>query len=211
MKDYRGNFEVHLTVNSSGPPSVLRDLCKAEQCKCVFIVLARGVNVQQPMVSWRCSADTLSQVLEVARARIHRLEAAGVSVTRLKVEADPDNEQVPQNDEDARGEPLSHYFEHHIKLRRRVAADQETLLTVCQDHGAHLSHNALKVSAAGIEERFVTLRSYGIGRSSSEARLHELLCALNLANEEIVEMESEYAVYDSNIALDDGWLQQASQ
>ncbi|MFO0974868.1 MAG: hypothetical protein U0996_00650 [Planctomycetaceae bacterium] len=211
MKDYRGNFEVHITVEVSGSHAPLHEWCVANDCKCVFIVLARGTHPQQPMVSWRRGTVTLPAVLQEANSRAQELQQSGFLPIRLKIEADPDNEGIPLSDEDASNEPLGNYFEHHIKLRRQITADHGNLLTLCLDHGAHLSRNAFRITAGGIEERFVTLRSHGIGCCQSHRRLEELRSSLEAAGEHIVEVESEYAVYDSNIALDDGWLRSASR
>jgi hypothetical protein len=79
-------------------------------------------------------------------------------------------------------------------------------MELCLAHEAHLSRNASREPVDGIEERFVTLRSYRVGRSTAEQRLHRLLAALERAGEQVIEVESEYAVYDSNLALDAGWL-----
>lgn len=206
MRDYRGNFEVHLTVRTVGPIDQFRNWCISEQCKCVWIVLDRGAEVQQPMATWRRASTVLSAVIAQAHQRAEALEQAGFGVVRVKIEADPSNEQVPTTDEAARLEPSSHYFEHHVKLRRNVNAGREMLLQVCVEHSAHLSHNAWRQPVDGIEERFVTLRSFGVGRSSSEQQLRRLLAALEAEGEEVIEVESEFAVYDSNLALDNGWL-----
>lgn len=71
---------------------------------------------------------------------------------------------------------------------------------------AHLSHNAWRQPIKGVEERFVTLRSHGVGRLTSAQQLDGLLMDLKSASERIADVESEYAVYDSDLALDDSWL-----
>ena len=53
MHTYCGNFEVHLTVGAAGALDAFRSWCEAERCKCVRIVLARGMHVEQPMATWR--------------------------------------------------------------------------------------------------------------------------------------------------------------
>lgn len=206
MCDYRGNFEVHLTVRTAGRFDDFRNWCVAEQCKCVWIVLDRGIEVQQPMATWRRGCTVLPAVIAEAHQRAGALEQAGFEVVRVKIEADPANEQVPTTDEAARLEPSSHYFEHHIKLRRNVSAGREMLLQACLEHSAHLSRNAWRQPVNGVEERFVTLRSFAVGRSTSEEQLRRLLVALEAKGEEVTEVESEFAVYDSNLALDNGWL-----
>jgi hypothetical protein len=206
LHNYRGNFEVHLTVRAGGNLDSFRGWCEVGQCKCVRIVLARGVQVEQPMATWRRAATALPDVLAEATRRAQDLERAGFAVVRVKIEADPSNEEIPATDAAALLQPAGNYFEHHVKLRREAAAGRELLLRICLDHAGHLSRNAWREPAAGFEERFVTLRSYRMGRSASEQRLERLLAALEGAGEQIIDVESEYTVHDSNLALDAGWL-----
>lgn len=206
MHTYFGNFEVHLTVGAAGALDAFRSWCEAERCKCVRIVLARGVHVEQPMATWRRADAVLPDVLAEAMGRAGDLVRAGFAVLRVKVEADPSNDDVPLTDADALLRPSGNYFEHHVKLLREAAAGREALLRVCLGHAAHLSRNAWREPAEGWEERFVTLRSYRMGRSASERRLHRLMAALEGEGERVIEVESEYTVHDSNQALDAGWL-----
>lgn len=206
MSNYRGHFEVHLTVRADGALHAFRAWCELEKCKCVRIVLARGVQVEQPMATWRRNDTILPNVLAEATERARLLERIGLFVVRVKIEADSSNDDVPSTERDALLQPSGNYFEHHVKLRRVVAAGRELLLRVCLEHNAHLSQNAFREPAEGFEERFVTLRSYQMGRSASEERLNYLLAALDLAGEQIIDVESEYVVHDSNLALDAGWL-----
>jgi hypothetical protein len=160
------------------------------------------------MATWRHDDTVLPDVLAEATERAQDLERAGFAVVRVKIEADPSNDDVPVADDEALLQPSRNYFEHHLKLRRQTAAGRELLLRVCLDRAAHLSRNAWREPAEGFEERFVTLRSYRMGRSASEQRLHRLLAALEGVGEEIIDVESEYTVHDSNLALDAGWLPQ---
>ena len=206
MLDYFGNFEVHVTIAVTGSLDPFRNWCQAARCKCVWIVLARGVETQHPMATWRRAGTVLPEVFAEAKERVEALKSAGFVVVRLKIEADISNDQIPETDDDARQEPGSCYFEHHVKLRRDVTSGCESLMKVSLAHAAHLSHNAWRRPTEGVEERFVTLRSHGVGRRTSAQQLKGLLMALESAGERITEVESEYAVYDSNLALDDGWL-----
>jgi len=205
---YDGEFEMHLTVQAAGGGSLaeFQQWCDLQQMKCVQIVLSRGAHVQQPMATWRRDKTTLPVVVKEAQKYAASLMAQGVNVTRVKVEAAPFNQQVPLTDADTALHPPANYFEHHIKVKRSAAVSRGILLAVSEQHGAHLSHNAFKQLADGMEERFVTLRTYAAGRQTSMADLNALLNSLRAADENVVEHESEYCVYDSNIQLDDGWL-----
>jgi hypothetical protein len=157
------------------------------------------------MATWRRKSTTLSAVLEEARRLADDAAGAGLMVVRSKVEADPRNAGVPEDDADAPGHGPANYFEFHVKLRRGRFAPCDALLAVCERHAAHLSRNAFRDGGV-FEERFVTQRAYGVGRATASARLGLLLADLRALGEEVVETESEYCVYDSNLGLDAGWL-----
>jgi hypothetical protein len=207
MRDYLGNFEIHLTVQTPSEATLgeFQSWCRWRDFKCLHIVLARGAHTHQPMASWRRKDTSLRAVTDEARCFAADLKG-GFAFLRLKVEADADNKEVPQNDADALLHPAENYFEHHIKLLRPQNRAPDALIGICEDHGAHLSHNAFREPAAGMEERFVTLRCYRVGRTSAEQDLSQVVAALNDLNEHIIGQESEYCVYDSNLTIDAGWL-----
>jgi hypothetical protein len=202
---------VHVTVRPPTPAAFerFRTWCQSHDCKCIRIVLARGDYVEQPMATWWRGATTLPAVVAEARNLIGELERGTVPIARLKVEAAQDNADVPQSDADAAVQDSANYFEYHVKLLRSQGADYEALVQECIKLGAHLSRNAWRESSDGQEERFVTLRCYRVGRASAEQRLQRLLAALNELGEKMIEVESEYTVYDSNVELDAGWLPNA--
>ncbi len=205
MPDFRGHFEVHLTVRAEEPDADarFRAWCRHRGAKCVRIVLDRGATPDQPMATWRRANTTLPAVRAEAERLAADLTAAGVPVTRLKIEVDPANEDVPATDADAAGS--ANYFEHHVKLRRVTGADRTALAAACARHGAHLSRNAFR-EAGDCEERFVTLRGYQIGAATAGERLAALLADLHALGETVLECESEYCVFDTNLDLDAGWL-----
>lgn len=208
MRDYRGDFEVHVTVRVAGEAALcaFREWCGQRAFKCVRIVLARGEHPEQPMAAWRRRGTTLPAVIEEAQRDADEAQRAGFVVVRVKVEAAPHNAEVPRHDADAVGHDGRNYFEHHLKLQRDATAPCDALLQTCQRHGAHLSRNAFRQPTQGQEERFVTLRSYGVGSLSSCQQRERLLAALAALGERVIEHESEYCVYDSNLDLDAGWL-----
>lgn len=208
MRDYQGEFEVHVTARLSDSAAVERlgVWCLAHECKFAHIVLARGTHPEQPMVTWRRCDTKLPIVVTEAKHLIAQLNCAAIPVVRLKVEAAPENAGVPQTDVEAAVHDANNYFEHHVKLLRGVTTDRESLVQVCLTHGAHLSRNARRNAAEGLEERFATLRCHGVGWGTAQKRLQQMLAALAALGEQVLEIESEYAVYDSNHELDADWL-----
>jgi hypothetical protein len=207
VRDYRGHFEVHLTTQADGPAVAGRfaDWCRGRGLKCVRIILARGHTADQPMATWRRSSTELSTVVDEANRLVADATTAGFAVVRVKVEADPHNSDVPVADADTADHDPTNYFEHHVKLRRVPDAPRDGLLAVCERHAAHLSRNAFR-DGGDTEERFVTLRGYGVGRTTALAGLDQLLADLRELGETVSESESEYCVHDTNLQLDAGWL-----
>ncbi|MDB5338804.1 MAG: hypothetical protein JWN70_4423 [Planctomycetaceae bacterium] len=205
--EYAGDLETHLTVESvpADRIAVLRRFAELQGLKCLHIVLDRGHSVSQPMLT-RHGQGVLSSELEVARELADRLREAGFDVTRIKIEAAPLNEDVPQSDGAAASLPANHYFEHHVKLVIEGDADLAGLTRLAERHQARLSRNALRVRDDGRLERFVTQRCWSVGRVTAEQRLNALRWDLNQAGWTILETEAEFVVYDSNLDVDAGWL-----
>jgi hypothetical protein len=126
---------------------------------------------------------------EIAALQL-RLETAGFRVVRAKIEAAADNPGVPL---------ATGYFEFHVKIRLVDARLVDGADAIAKAHGARLSQNG----RAGT--RFVTMRVYRASHAEAEAKLAALLDAL--AAFEIAGVAREYAVYDSRIELDAGWLE----
>jgi hypothetical protein len=199
----RGDFEMHLTVAAEATDfAALQSLVAEQGGRLLHIVLPRGLVPSQPMLSWRDYGE-LASVWQLAQQRRSGLQQAGFRVTRCKIEAAPGNSGVAQ-----RGDQLlaGQYFECHLKIALLPGADVIALAELAQRHGAHLSRNALRRAEDGSEQRFVTQRVAHAGlEQASEAmvRLADTLTAHGYAPQR---RELEFVVFDSNLALDDGWL-----
>ena len=197
---FAGEFETHLTV-AADRDGALQRFAAARGLKCLHIELARGVRPAQPMLSWR-GRGVLAQQLATAGEVAAQLRTAGLMPVRTKIEAAPDNDGVPQDDADA---APGRYFESHIKLLLGAGEDLASLAEAVRGHGAHLSRNALRRRTDGVDERFVTQRSYG-GAQRACAELRALLAKLDELGPRRAGVETEYVVYDDNLAVDDGWI-----
>jgi hypothetical protein len=119
------------------------------------------------------------------------------------------------------------YFEHHVKVlldagtglgpgpgaaardgqRSPGVSPLATLIAVAVAHDAHVSWNARRVAGpAGREQRFVTQRCHGVGLPTARGRLAALRRALADLGVHIAEAEQEFVVYDSDTAVDEGWI-----
>ena len=203
MREFRGQFETHVTVE----PRAISDLmewARPRGLKCLQSELARGVAPVQPMLTWR-GTGSLSDQMSRLREVCAELESDGYCVVRSKVEAHPFNADIPLD-----GDPIcrdrSRYFEHHVKLLLLHDFDAAPLTQLAMAQQGHLSANVLRQRDDRFQERFVTQRCWNVGRQSAEVALRQLLQSLQAGNFEVIDVEAEYVVYDSNQRLDSGWI-----
>lgn len=197
-------FETHLTVAAGAMrhSGVIERFASGHGLKLLQIELPRGEHPCQPMLSWRAES-TLPQSLSAATVMAQRLTAQGIRVLRTKIEASPFNAEVPQAESSRKA---GRYFESHVKVLLRTLADETALYAIAMAHGAHLSRNARRVRSDGRAERFVTLRRGSCGYPAFARDTAMLEAALAPRVERVLEVEIEYVVYDSNLAIDAGWL-----
>lgn len=202
-----GAFEAHVTVAAGDAAHVERftNTCDELGIKSVVIELPRGETRSQPMTA-SYHHGTLQAVLAEVHEIARTLAARELQVTRVKLEAVGRNPMTPQTDEAARAAP-NNYFEFHLKLLLGPSDELAKIESVCLRHGAHLSSNARKLRDDGIAERFVTQRVYAVGRQSAEAQFAALLEDLRPLGLRYGQRIREYTVYDSNAAVDRGWLE----
>ena len=193
-------YETHVTVlcDSSSEAERLEIWSGAAGLKLTRIELARGRVPSQVMITF-AGAPSLAEQAAGTERWVARLRAAGFGVERVKIESTPDAPEVPR-------EPCSdgRYFEHHVKLVLDASADLEELARRVVPHGAHLSWNARRVRPDGRRERFVTQRCHEVDANGAGVALEVLLA--ELADLEIVEVEREFVLYDSDLSLDEGWI-----
>ena len=82
----------------------------------------------------------------------------------------------------------------------------EVLNKYCLQHNAHLSKNAFKKLIDGKHERFITMRIYGLGYKSAQTRFDNLILYLKSKGFKLSQQQREYTVYDTNLNLDNGWI-----
>ncbi|MEV0292539.1 hypothetical protein [Nocardia sp. NPDC050710] len=202
---FRGEFEAHITVRAEGRAGVaaLDEYAAARGLKFTHIVLARGRVCDQPMLTVQ-RAGTIAQVRDSVDDLVEEVRAAGFAVVRVKVEATPWAEGVPVRDHEAVALGPGYYFEHHLKLL--LESPSEELVAVAIAHAAHLSDNARRVRPDGRGERFVTQRCRLVGDLTAQARLDALVAELKAAPYEVLSIEREFVVYDSDESIDAGWI-----
>jgi hypothetical protein len=181
--------EVHLTVELGGKdPSVLAALARAHDCRFLHLLLDTGTHPSQPMLSWRQAAgvDTaLRRAAELAQA----LEHKGMKLLRTKIEGKPEVAIVAQ------------YFEAHFKIELDDGKASE-LQPLARELGVHLSRSAF-ASSSGKEQRFLTARQRTL--ASALESFERVETALTSRGWRVLSVDREAVLYDSNLALDEGW------
>ncbi|MGW6934184.1 nucleotidyl transferase AbiEii/AbiGii toxin family protein [Lentzea sp. NPDC054927] len=198
---YAGEFELHLT-GSEWQVDELGEFAERHGLKFSHIKLHRGEVWSQPMLTIGAKG-TVDEVRAVAEGWRQKLLAAELFVVRVKIEAAPWNEGVPQTDEEA--DPAL-YFEHHVKvLMTGTWHDWHARVWKAIDgHEAHVSRNARREYDDGSQERFITQRCFGVGRATAKQRLDRLLA--DLKEFQVLEVEEEYVVDDDALHIDNGWI-----
>jgi len=141
------------------------------------------------------------------------LRQAGLDVIREKVEAVAATcSGVPQSRADVLA-PTDRSFEFHLLVDRKSGGltddDHRALHTLATQLTAQLgtlvplSYNALKPSG-----RFLNLRARGVGLAEAMASMRRLEAAVaELLDLEVKKVIAEYVCFDSNRAVDNGWLE----
>ncbi|MGB3636287.1 MAG: hypothetical protein WBA39_01650 [Rivularia sp. (in: cyanobacteria)] len=203
---YKGTFEAHITVKVE--KLALREkfklICQNINVKCVFIELPEGVTRSQPMTA-SYHHGTFSDVLQQINQIAQNIVNADFEITRIKIEAMVSNQDIPISDIEAQRLPKTNYFEFHVKAILSAWENLEMLRKNCLQHDAYLSANAFKIVDEK-QERFITMRVYGMGYKSAQQHFDNLLKLLKSKGFKLSQQQREYTVYDSNLNLDAGWI-----
>lgn len=114
LPSFRGVFEAHITVRQPVNLESFRQSCVELGVKSVLIQLAAGDTPTQLMTADLYQGD-FADALHRTEAVAESLRARGFHVTRVKIEAGPDNHDLPQTDEETRSLSSAYYYEHHLK------------------------------------------------------------------------------------------------
>jgi hypothetical protein len=199
-----GEFETHITVSLNDNIDEIKRLhrwCIDRNLKFLHILLDRGISRSQPMLTRR-GRGNFADELKIANSLSQELNDEKFPVVRIKIEAAPGNQGVPQSDLEALAHPIDRYFEHHVKLLIESATDILPLRELARQHSAHLSLNALQIRLDGDRERFVTQRCMNVGRIEAKKQLQLLLDAIESCGYRSIDIEEEFVIYDSNLSLD---------
>ncbi len=225
---YTGFFEAHITLALNTNVgnidryvdekiSAFKLLCENLNIKPIHITLARGDTPTQIMTSSIHEGNfevIKNEVMQIAQTLLTNQYA----ISRIKIEAHPENIGVPNTTNDIMHTQKDNYFECHFKILLENIEDKttkdktwENLKNICEKHTAHLSQNAFKTQENGNQERFITQRIYAIGKQEAYKSFQILENALIKAGFQIAKKIVEYCVFDDNESIDKNWLTQEPQ
>lgn len=212
-----GSFELHVFVAPLRPSPTEVEAFTAACAGRMKALLLNLDYVGQGFVGVLQTSRYVQGDVALARAEVAadaaHLRAAGFEVIREKVEAVSSCAGVPQDAADARRSPGDRYFETHLLIDRPGRplddADVAALRGIAAEFSRRLgtpvplSYNALKPA-----QRFLNLRARGVGLDAATRTVRELEAAIagtdGLYVKKII---CEYICFDSNRAVDDGWLE----
>lgn len=170
-------------------------MCQTEHVKPLFIVLATGNYVRQPMFTKVIESTNFEEAFSDIQNINNVFEKEGFKLVRIKSEVFSDDFYLFSDKKTEKFEP---YFEYHCKININ---NFPLIENICTIHNAHLSKNSLDNSPY---EKYITIREYS-SNETFEQRIENLLLALNEHTIEIVKQKKEYCIYDSQLDLDKGW------
>jgi hypothetical protein len=199
---FEGVFESHVTVAACDEAAFAKT-CDELAVKALFISLPQGKTPRQPMTGAH-HRGPLREIMLVVHELARDLVKAGFEVIRTKIEAVGPHRDLPQSDAEAQAAPSSNYFEHHAKIVLPSTEREPAIAAAFAELGAYLSRGAPRND--GVEQRFVTLRSWGLGQASADARFDRVLALAAELGLPLRNRLREYTVYDSALDVDAGWM-----
>lgn len=217
MATPRSLFEVHITVadDHNRGAEVFKEDCRKLGVKAILIELESGRPVhgifQYQTGFW--AAGSFDEILRLIDEHSSALQQQGWRVVRQKCEVTPSllpgHINCPIENEDLEKFPPQNYFEFHVKLEIPTDKRDEQMAVIRQlveKHRAHLSRNAFK-SFSDCEHRFVTQRVYRKGQREAYAIIDAFVADALATSLNVVQVQREYAVYDTNVDYDAGWVE----
>lgn len=212
-----GSFEIHVFVAPLDPPLEIARRFTAACGDHMKALLLRLDYVDRGFVGVLQSSRYVRGDVADARAAAAEdaaiLRAAGFEVIREKVEAVATCDGVPQDAADAARSPADRYFEFHVLVDRPGRplddADVASLRGIAGEFAGRLgtpvplSYNALRPA-----QRFLNLRARGVGLAEAMAPVRALQDAVAQTDGlHVKKVIAEYICFDSNRAVDNGWLE----
>lgn len=196
MTDYYP-YEIHVTVRSPDV-TAFRAFCTANALKPIILDLQdrEGTTVLTDVMTSSkfvgTAANAWKEMREITRTLV---EVGGFNVVRHKIET------VPWYPASGR------YFEAHIAVQVKdgYIDDLRETASLAQ---CHMSQNVFKRAAGGSSIFLLTRRHYG-SREAFEKDVIASVAFIALDDFQVLKVEKELCIYDSNTDHDTAWIDKA--
>lgn len=206
--DYQGvcgKFHSHVTVEVSEQAQIeqLKGWCRERKIKLTVIDLERQERTQRDVMTTQHyrieEPDAVAQIVDKLKALSLDLEAHGYEVLRVKLE----HESLPTLPRFS----AHQYREVHIKLHlkpERYEQDMMRLKQLGQQQGFVPSSNPNERTHEHIAQ-FVNMRLYDGELAQTEAKIQQVIEALQAHELVVAQVKAETTILDTNLALDRWW------
>jgi hypothetical protein len=189
-------FEIHITVETDDVQKFVAD-CKGFGCKPIVIETQREeIHGIQVMTSDKFAGDSYEIALTNT---VNFLESRGYKILRKKVEKQPE-QQKDKN---------FIYYESHFRLKLPKVKDEVAMVLLkgyCKTFNWHYSKNLFK-SSPDFDYQMVTRRDYEMSLNEFlDVDIQGMKSFLTKMGIEFDKVEIEECIYDSNIKVDESWL-----
>ena len=215
MPNIADTFEAHLFVGPINPSVELQQefvkVCRSLGLRALNLGLnfeGAGVNtVLQTTKYYKVTSplQALEQMVEDAKKLSESFE-----VVRIKLESLAINDGIPQTDAEALAIPGDTYFEYHIKLKDvEINQSNDDKLKALSQQLTQELNIKVPFSCNNLPDfqRFLNARTYRLGFQNSYALINKITEAIKENGFTIDRIVSEFIAYDTNKALDSGWLE----
>ena len=179
--------EVHITVEHK--KSFEKD-CISLNVKPIIIDMGENIPTHS-MTSSTYKDNSDSQVLAKSIILKNKLEALDYTVQRLKIET------VPWHPDGSNPKDFQ-YFEAHFAIEGDISKED------LKKYNLHKSKNLLKKSTGSVQ--MLTYRLFEADTLMFNLKVDNLITKLEYLNVNVIKTIREFAIYDSNVSLDNAWL-----
>lgn len=203
-------YEIHITVDLNKSVSqgvdVFKDNCKHIGVKPIVLDLQNKSGVSEMsdvMTSSRFKGDDSSAIFE-SDVIVKKLEDFGYKVVRTKIESFPYHPLSPKSDKELM--PKNCYFESHVPVKVCKGDLERLSKTISMfQHPVHMSKNIFKV----FSDHFIVMLTYRDSKTYASKfveNVEDICRVLNNSGFEFNKIESEFALYDTNVVHDSKWI-----
>lgn len=191
-------YEVHITVAKDCSLDNLKHALRGSGTKPILIEFDKEID-HQLMTSYHARGDIDSVWLYCTNMQ-NRLKKLKINIDRVKIEFEPLSAGMESVDGDM------NYYESHIECNILNETDEKMLDEICAMYNIHKSVNGFKFKN-GIKAKMATLRMYNVTLTQFNKKLDNVLNCIAGHKLKICKKPNvEVCVYDSNVNLDDRWL-----